>query len=442
MKNIFFWGCLFLSSLIQAQENDIYSRLIGQTDSCFYYIKSGKAINVYNRFSDDLKRQLSVSQMEDTWATMEMQVGELLQENPTSIDELNGNFIATKLLKFEKYSLNFRVTYDSARQIVGLFFLPGTQGYKTPEYVNSLNFTEYKIIFGKEPYLIEGTLSLPRTNNNAPLAIIVHGSGPMDRDGTIGPNKIYKDIAWGLASKGIATFRYDKRTYTYGMLMLGNKDAEKMTIEDEVVNDVLLAIETLSKHANIDQKQIWILGHSQGGMVAPLIALKSKKVKGIVLMAANSRPLQDLLIEQIVYLQKTGEDQSDASKQKTAQIIRQANYSKQANLSINTPTDSLPFGSNAAYWNHLNKYNQVSTAKKIKKTRIHIMQGQRDYQVTVEDYNIWRKELGERADGILYEKLNHLFMEGKGQPAPAEYMKQNNVAEQVVMQLSIWIKTP
>jgi len=442
MKNIAFFSFLLLSSFMQAQHNDIYSQLIGQTDSCFYYIKNGKAANVYERFSDDMKRQLSVSQMEDTWATMEMQVGELLQENPTSIDELNGNFIATKLLKFEKYSLNFRVTYDSAHQIVGLFFLPATQGYKTPEYVNSLNFTEYKITFGKEPYLIEGTLSLPRSNTNAPLAIIVHGSGPMDRDGTIGPNKIYKDIAWGLASKGIATFRYDKRTYTYGMLMLGNKDAEKMTIEDEVVIDVLLAIETLSKHANINQKQIWIVGHSQGGMVAPLIATKSKKIKGIIMLAANARPLQDLLIEQVAYLQKTGEDQSDASKQKTAQIIRQANYSKQANLSINTPTDSLPFGSNAAYWNHLNKYNQVSTAKKIKKTRIHIMQGQRDYQVTVEDYNIWRKELGEKADGILYEKLNHLFMEGKGQPNPAEYMKQNNVAIQVIDQLVHWIKTP
>lgn len=442
MKNIFFWGCLFVSSLIQAQENDIYSRLIGQTDSCFYYIKNGKATNVYNRFSDDLKRQLSVSQMEDTWATMEMQVGELLQENPTSIDELNGNIIATKLLKFEKYSLNFRVTYDSASTIVGLFFLPATQGYKTPDYVTSLNFTEYKITFGKEPYLMEGTLSLPRTDAKVPLAIIVHGSGPMDRDGTLGPNKMYKDIAWGLASKGIATFRYDKRTYTYGMLMLGNKDAEKMTIEDEVVNDVLLAIETLSKHANIDQKKIWILGHSQGGMVAPLIALKSKKVKGIVLMAANSRPLQDLLIEQIVYLQKTGEDQSEASKQKTALIIRQANYAKQENLPLITPTDSLPFGSNAVYWNYLNKYNQVKTAKKLKKTKIRIMQGQRDYQVTTEDYNIWRKELGEKADGILYEKLNHLFMEGIGQPAPAEYMKQNNVARQVIEQLISWIKTP
>jgi pimeloyl-ACP methyl ester carboxylesterase len=442
MKNIAFFSFLLLSSFMQAQHNDIYSQLIGQTDSCFYYIKNGKAANVYERFSDDMKRQLSVSQMEDTWATMEMQVGELLQENPTSIDELNGNFIATKLLKFEKYSLNFRVTYDSASTIVGLFFLPATQGYKTPDYVTSLNFTEYKITFGKEPYLIEGTLSLPRTDSKVPLAIIVHGSGPMDRDGTLSPNKMYKDIAWGLASKGIATFRYDKRTYIYGMMMLGNKDSEKMTIEEEVVQDVLLAIEALSTQTGIDQKQIWIVGHSQGGMVAPMLASKSKKIKGIVMLAANARPLQDLLIEQVDYLQRISEDQSEASKQKTEQIIRQANYAKQENLPLTTPTDSLPFGSNAAYWNYLNQYNQVKTAKKLKKTKIYIMQGQRDYQVTTEDYNIWRRELGEKADGILYEKLNHLFMEGKGQPNPAEYMKQNNVAIQVIDQLVHWIKTP
>ncbi|MDZ7606573.1 MAG: hypothetical protein U5K79_13515 [Cyclobacteriaceae bacterium] len=60
-------------------------------------------------------------------------------------------------------------------------------------------------------------MTLPKGKNSFPIVLFVHGSGPNDRDETIGPNKPFRDIAYGLAEKGIASLRYDKRTFVYGI---------------------------------------------------------------------------------------------------------------------------------------------------------------------------------------------------------------------------------
>jgi fermentation-respiration switch protein FrsA (DUF1100 family) len=320
-------------------------------------------------------------------------------------------------------------------------FISNYNGFYTiPPYVQSLSFLESKHEFGKKGWEINGTLSYPRDEQKHPAVIIVHGSGPMDRDGSTGNSKIYRDLAWGLASNGICVFRYDKRSNVHGgQLFMEAYKGNEYTPYDEIVEDVFFAIELLKQNKHVDTNNIIVIGHSQGGMMLPLIA-KTAPVKGMVLMAANARPIQDMLIEQMNYLYPDG-SMSLLNYQERNAIIHQANFAKKKKLPQDTPVDSLPFGVRASYWNYLNKYDQVKVFKKLTLPTL-VLQGERDYQVTMTDFGIWqtaaKKRKGQTAF-ITYPKLNHLFIAGEGPSKPAEYQLPGSLDAKVVKDISEWI---
>jgi alpha-beta hydrolase superfamily lysophospholipase len=93
---------------------------------------------------------------------------------------------------------------------------------------------------------------------------LLAGSGPADRDATMGRNKVLKDLAWGLASRGIAVLRFDKVTYTHR----GTLDVTDFTVIDEYVRPAVSAVGLLREHPSVDAARVFVLGHSQGGTVA------------------------------------------------------------------------------------------------------------------------------------------------------------------------------
>ncbi|MGC8778664.1 MAG: alpha/beta hydrolase family protein, partial [Candidatus Caldatribacteriaceae bacterium] len=105
-------------------------------------------------------------------------------------------------------------------------------------------FTERDVTFGIPGWELPGTVTIPKGNRPFPALLLVHGSGPNDRDETILGNKPFRDLAWGLATQGIAVFRYDKRTYVHGM-KLTSLEMTHFTVEEEVFLDTLKALEFL-----------------------------------------------------------------------------------------------------------------------------------------------------------------------------------------------------
>jgi dienelactone hydrolase len=333
------------------------------------------------------------------------------------------------------------VTFNKEGKIGGLFISPQSGIYVMPDYVKSLSFLESKMDFGIEGWKLNGTLTYPRDNEKHAVVIIIHGSGPMDRDGSVGNTKIYRDLAWGLASKGIAVFRYEKRSKTYGpRLFMDAYQGKPYTPKDEVVDDAVEAIRMLAANSHVNPDRIYIAGHSQGGMMAPEIARISGKLKGIIMLAANARPLPDMMIEQMSYLYD-GQSISYQQYEQVKQVKRQAAYAKKKNLDPKTPMDSLPFSVGPSYWNYLNKYNQVKTFTKLT-IPILILQGERDYQVRMTDFELWKKA-AEKRKGITdfksYPSLNHLFVAGEGKSTPSEYNTQGNMNEAILIDISNWI---
>ncbi|MEK1829787.1 alpha/beta fold hydrolase [Priestia megaterium] len=113
--------------------------------------------------------------------------------------------------------------------------------------------------------------------------------------------KPFRDLASGLASQGIAVLRYNKRTYEHTAKMSGES---KINVDDETTDDAVLAVKAMVKQKGIDSRNIFILGHSQGGMMMPRILKQTqdKSVRGSILLAAPSRTLPELMLEQFTYL--------------------------------------------------------------------------------------------------------------------------------------------
>lgn len=287
---------------------------------------------------------------------------------------------------------------------------------------------------GSEGWPLPATLTLPKGDGLFPAVVLVHGSGPNDRDETIGPNKPFKDLAWGLATRGIAVLRYEKRTKQYPLKCA--EMIENFTVDDEAVDDALTAIEALRGEERIDRERIFVLGHSLGGMLAPRIGTRDGKLAGLVLLAANTRNLPDMLLDQVRYIASLDGKIDDTEAKQIEEAEELVRKVKELDMAEN----EIVLGASKAYWEDLMEYDPVKTAKELS-LPILILQGERDYQVTLEDFEGWKQGLtGEKVEFKTYPGLNHLFIFGIGKSTPAEYLKASNVEQIVIEDIAEWVK--
>jgi fermentation-respiration switch protein FrsA (DUF1100 family) len=215
-----------------------------------------------------------------------------------------------------------------------------------------------------------------------------------------------------------------------------------LTVKEEAIYDVLLAVSLLRQTPGINAGKVFVLGHSLGATLAPRIAKLDDAISGLIVMAGTPRPLEDLIVEQMAYIYSVDGTVSETEKAQLDRFKSQAAKVKDPNLSAETPPRDLPFGIPAAYWLDLRRYNPAQMAAEIKQPML-ILQGERDYQVTMEDFQGWKRALSSRKNVEFksYPKLNHIFSEGEGKLTPAEYLKPGNVAEYVISDIANWIKS-
>jgi uncharacterized protein len=328
------------------------------------------------------------------------------------------------------------VTIDSAGLISGFRLKPSTEiPWKQPTYTDATLFNEEDItLTGTNKVNVEATLSLPKTTPTAGI-IFLSGSGPTDKDSTIGPNKPLKDLAWGLASKNIAVLRWSKPTASDG-------DTSKITLGKEYLPYALSAISYLREKLSSSSIPIFVLGHSLGGMVAPMVAAADPSIKGLILMAAGGGKMYDSALRQVQYLSCLETKPQAISQEYINLLTKQVALIESGDLNENTPEEDLLFGAPALYWLSVKEYDQVAAAKSLA-VPISILQPGRDYQVTIEDDFVkWKEELKgkEKVDMKVYEGLNHLFIHGEGVSNAEDYAMEGHVDEGVIRDICVWIE--
>lgn len=403
------------------------------------FLVAGQGDSIYVRLNDEAKGQLSPAMLNGLFNGVEQQFGELQSRGQWEESRISEVTVYFCDLQFKKIALRFLTAFDADGRINTLRFVP----VPTPDSgqdnakIDKEKATEHPIEVVCGAYKLPGVFTLPKGGQNVPVVILVHGSGPTDRDETIGANKPFRDIAWELAGRGIASVRYDKRTKVYGAQYA---PADKQTYDEETVDDALAAIDLAKTIQSVDAGQIYVVGHSLGAMLAPRIAERSEGLAGIIMLAGNARPLEDVLVDQIGYLASIGISLPPAMQ---LDVVRQqaANVKKIGTDAFDA-TVGLPLGSPKSYWVFSDAYRQVKVAEKLT-LPILILQGERDYQVTMEDFEIWRTALSDRPNASLksYPALNHLFHEGQGKATPSEYSgEKKNMPGYVFDDISGWIK--
>jgi len=399
---------------------------------------SGQFDKASEPFDDTMKRVLPADKLKQAWDSVAKQYGPLQRTTEARTETVLKYKVVFVTCEFQRGPLDVKVVFTSGNKITGLFFTPSGK-YKRPGYADFSKFDEEEVSLGKGIMRLPGTLSLPKGDGPFPALVLVHGSGPNDRDETIGPNKPFRDLAHGLASRGIAVLRYEKRTKEHRILMA--LVSSSITVKEETIDDAVAAVEALAAHKKIDRKRIFLLGHSLGGMLVPRIGKAKETIAGFIILAGATRPLEDLVLEQTKYLVSLAGKLTEEEQKKVQDLERQVARVKSPDLSSATPKSELPFAAPASYWLDLRGYEPAAEAKDLRKPML-ILQGERDYQTTMEDFANWKKALASRKDVKLlsYPKLNHLFTEGQGKSRPEEYARPGNVDAVVIEDIEKWIE--
>lgn len=396
-----------------------------------------KFAEVVRDFDATMSQALPEAKLAQTWDGIEKSVGPFDSVSTATVVESGAYKTAIVTSRFGKTDLDLKIAFDRQEKISGFFVAPTPQPWAPPTYADLQKVEEREVIVNPGPWQVPGTLTLPKGSGPFRAVILVHGSGPGDRDQSVGPNRPFKDIALGLATKGVAVLRYEKRTREHGRKI----DIQAFGVDDESVDDAIAAVALLSSDATIDPSKIYVLGHSLGGTFVPRIGDQTPKLAGIAIVAGATRSVPEMMIEQMEYIasldqRKSSEEETQLDGVKAAhKRIRELQSGAKPN-----PAGEVVLGAGPKYWIEIAKLDPLATVKRLSMP-VFVAQGGRDYQVTDVDYAAWQKALDGKPKITLkrYADLNHLMMAGSGKSTPEEYQVASHVDATFINDLTAWV---
>ena len=426
------------AEVAKTRQADPWPALVARAHDVIDRLVSGEVEPLIPTFNDKMKAAIDADGLRRLVPSLAPQFGAFKTRNIARTESQGGLRVVIVSCTFERAIVDLRVAFDSFDRIVGIGFRPpvSTVPYTAPAYVTASAFHDEEFTVDAGGWPLPGTLTRPVGAGPFPGVVLVHGSGPNDRDESFGPNKPFRDLAEGLASRGVAVLRYDKRTRAHAARIATIRD---FTVKEEVVDDAVAAARKMRETTGIRADRVFVLGHSLGGMLAPRIAAADSSIGGLILMAAAVKSLEQSIVDQMRYLAML-DGKITAEEQTSLDAVIKLAADVQALKPSDPPIVSLPFSAPASYWLDLRGYNPPSAASLLKQPML-VLQGERDYQVTMDDFAAWQRALGSRANvqSKSYPALNHLFMAGTGPSAPAEYERPGHVDEAVVHDIAAWI---
>jgi dienelactone hydrolase len=375
----------------------------------------------YDRFNES--SQGGVATLEQAWGQVTAGAGAFVSIDIAEYqDTTNGVDLVSVEAVFDRVRNTFTIVLQDAG--VNGFELTSQdeRAWEPPAYADESAFIEEQVTLDTtESCDLGGTITLPDGDEPVPGIVIVHGSGPNDRDGTLGPNRPYKELAWGLASRGVAVLRYDKRTNAC------NVDLSDVTIDDVATDDALTAVERLRIHDRVVADGVFLAGHSLGGVLAPRIATRDSSLAGAVMLAPGPvRPMAETVLDQQRHLL----DQQDLTDEEREQALSQFRATATKIRSLDIGDDEVLLGlGGREYFRTLEEYDGPETAAGLD-TPLFLAMGGRDYQVTVEkDLPVWQDALSGKSTVTVevYDDLNHSFQKGDGPSTGTEYYEPDAV---------------
>lgn len=275
-------------------------------------------------------------------------------------------------------------------------------------------------------YVLDGELTLPKDGNMLPSVVIVSGSGAMDMDGKIGAQKPYKDLAYNLAKKGVASIRFNKVTFQYAT---ETARATDFTVDDEYFLAMESCIKLLRQTERLDKNKIFLLGHSLGSQMVAVELQKDSALCGGIIMAGTTAHILDILLEQAAAQSQTLYEEYLPYCQK-AKNLSEVPFGEE---------NHYYFGAYSAYWVSYNSLDRLAISQT--KCPLLILQGGMDLQVSTEHFENYKTLLTNRTNVVFkeYSQLNHLFSDGRGETVQTAYRRIGKIPQEVIDDIAQFI---
>lgn len=385
---------------------------------------AGKSAEAAALFTDAILASKPQAAIDDAWKKTTGPLGAWVKTGEAAKTPVGDNLVFVRKVEFAKGAITTSVTVNvKSLRVEGFHLKPVAGPFTSAAYVKADAFrTEDATFSAAKDFPLPGVFAIPTGKGPFPAVVLVHGSGPNDRDESLGACKPFRDLAEGLATKGIAVFRYDKRTFVHGVRV---KDP---TIDTEVIDDAVAAIAWVRARPEVDAKRVVVVGHSLGALLAPKIA-QVAKANGAVLLAPPARKPWEILPQQYRYL--------GVPEAQVAQLEQQLAAVRDGKA------QGVVLGAPAAYWRDWAAQDGIAVAKALT-VPVLVMRGDRDYQVNETDWAGWKKGMAgvKHAQLVEVPGANHLFVVGTGKPSPAEYEQPGHVEPSVLAAIEKFVRTP
>ncbi|OKP94101.1 alpha/beta fold hydrolase [Paenibacillus sp. P32E] len=399
-------------------------------------------------FNESSQKAISVAKLQQVWQGITETFGKYLKIDSVSSHQVSHELTIASTAIFTKGNLTITITTDSSGEIKGLWFAPAAAATQSnaPELKLPDGVTEEEVVVGAgTSHPLKGLLTLPNHSTH-PLAsvVLVQGSGASDRDETVFAYKPFRDIAYGLAKQGIAVLRYDKRSYSYPEQFIGAA-AATVSVKDETVDDAVAASKVLKADKRMNPAQVYLVGHSLGGMLAPRIDADGGSFAGLILLAGSPRSLLEIIYDQNMASIQNLSNSDPRKTQTMAAIDAESSKGKELSAMTLEQSKAMPsvFGVPAYYFKEMDMHPTAELARKLTKPVL-VLQGADDFQVYPDkDFPQWKDVLkgNPAASFKLYPGLNHFFVNDEGENAgtAAGYNKPGMVDPQVIADMGQWI---
>ena len=404
---------------------------------------AGRFAAAEERFDSKMAKELPQEKLSSMWNEFVAQVGPFqhVVANHLTV-EPGGYQVVTLLCAFQRNKQAAALlTFDKSDHIAGLYFGPRATEeppqWTPPTYADPKRFHEIPLSVSDGLWHLPGTLTLPDGDGPFPAVVLVPGSPPVDQDETVGPNKVFKDLAWGLASRGVAVLRYTKRTHQFGA-GLGAGQISSFSLREELLDDAHAALDTLVSRSDIDHRHTYLLGHSMGGIAVIKLAAANPQIAGIVVMGTPAGELLTALIR------RTEAASQGPANQETSSMIEPLKKLRDGDFAPGETVDLFGQTTLVSYWNSLRNFQPGMSVAGLTAPSL-VLVGGHDSEVTRDDFDQWKRTLAKRDDDTvkLYPGVFHLFMPStstkEGQDSPDDWTRPAHVTSQVVQDTASWI---
>ncbi|GEM_PF-4551290 len=420
---------LFTTSCSQRESNPWIDRALGVANAMFSNDTTGYLPYIRPGFRNNFtpsKVRNQIKMIEDRFGTLDSLILPVYKK-------VTSSNIVDLLCCLKKGMVTWRFVFDDSIRLIGTTFLRPIIPYDSPSYVDTSAFIELPALLGAEPNLLPGKFTVPRGRPPYPAVIFIHDGGPWSEDETRGLNLLFKDLAWGLASRGIAGMRYQKRTYAYP----GQLSPDSVTLENETIDDVYGTIEWMKTRMNLDSTRIFLIGHGIGGYLIPRLLSEKPLFAGGIIMGSPAKSVVKGLRERVQYLLSLPDSLLGYSRVSETILSRLDSFTTGM-----LPDTSRVFGMPASYFYELKKSSPDAYVRSVTAPLL-IMHGGRDFEYGRNQIREWKALFSDTTAVVFksYPELNHLFenVQSSSSPSPRDYFIRTHVDSTVIFDIADWI---